>query len=313
MSETGVPPEAESTQSSPGGPTPESVPAPREHRLPFRAWVDLLLTWPAAFSGVAFAVGIGLTVTFVDLSAALADRELDRSAKTTKGRIHPPIQPTGWSVGGRTREGGRQIFRYDFSYEVENRQYTGASYSTGKGRGPGEAEVEYSPSRPEVARVKGTRLSMTAFPSALLCLIPVAAFLYILGAILVGWLRVRSLTRGLITEARILEAHVVRGTEGGTDAWRFSFEFQTSGGETVQGKDLSALLSEPKPGDPIDIIYPPAREHHCRYLGNLVQPLEFDDHGNYEAHLSASAVTRLALFVLSMGGPVVYGVWRWLG
>lgn len=283
-------------------------------RLPFRAWVDLLLTWPTVLLAIAFGAGMVLVWMFAVQTAPLLDKRLDDESEKTAGRIHPPVMPMGWSVGGREREGGSQIYRYSFSYEVSNRQYKGVSYSTGKAHQPGDAEIEYLPGQPEVARVAGTRVGKMGRDAVLISLLPILAFLWMAALLTKGWGARRMLALGQVAEGEVTDAQVARSTSPDrVDRWKVRFEFHTPSEETFRGTTVTDLLSEPKPGDPLDVIYLPRRPKRHRYLGELVRRLEFRGSGNYETRLSLSAASRLVFFLAATLGNLAYAIWLWLG
>jgi len=279
-------------------------------RLPFRAWVDLLLTWPTVLLAIVFGVGMVLVWTFAIKTAPLLDKQLDAEAERTVGRIHPPVMPMGWSVGGREREGGLQIYRYSFSYEVVNRQYKGVSYSTGKAHKPGDVEIEYLPDRPDVARVAGARVGKMSREAVFISLLPLLAFLWMVASLARGWCALRMLALGQVAEGEISDALVARSTSPDrADRWKVRFEFRTPTDETFRGTTVTDLLSEPKAGDPVDVIYLPRNPKRHRYLGGLVRRLEFDESGNYEARFSFSAASRLFLFLAATLGNLAYAIW----
>jgi hypothetical protein len=243
-------------------------------------------------------------------TAPRLDGRLDREAKTAAGHIHPPVTAVGWSVGGRAEEGGARIYRYFFTYEVENRQFKGVCYSTGSTHRPGDTQVEYLPDRPEVARVKGTRIGQMDRQALWLVLVPLLALSWLAARLYTGWRTIRMLGKGEVAEGRIVDAQVARATSSEhANRWRIRFEFSPSEGVTRQGTSTTDLLPEPKPGDAVDVIYLAGRPRRCGLLGTLVRRLEFNEAGNYKTRVSFPAVARFTLFLVSLAGNLGYGLW----
>ncbi|MDP6355217.1 MAG: DUF3592 domain-containing protein [Planctomycetota bacterium] len=279
-------------------------------KLPLRAIVDLLVSWPATFVALVFGLGMGLVWLFVMKTAPIEDSDLDKSASTVSGRIVPPVRDMGWSVGGRVKEGGTQIYRYRFSYEVDNQQYEALSYSTGKKHEEGKVEIEYLPDAPRTARIIGTRRGMMDRRVVWLSAIPAFAFLWLLALFYRGAKSMLYLQRGHIVEGTLTDANVTRSTNADSpDKWFVKFEFEDHEGNTSSGQDTSSLLSEPKPGDRIDLIYPADQPNRVRYLGGIVSQLEFDETGGFQNQFSASALVRIAVTDISIGANLLYGIW----
>jgi hypothetical protein len=282
-------------------------------KLPARAVIDLLMPWSVTFIAVVLGLGMALVWMFVLKTSPIEDSELDKTASKVQGRILPPVRDMGWSVGGRVGEGGTQIYRYRFSYEVDNQQHEAISYSTGKQHKEGKVEVEYLPTRPRTARIVGTRRGMMDRRVVWLSAIPAVAFLLMLALVYRGAKAVIYLQRGHLVEGQITEASVTRSTNADSpDNWFVKFEFEDTQGNTCPGQDTSSLLSEPKPGDRIDLIYPDSRPHKARYLGGIVSQLEFEDSGGFQTQFSASALARIAITDISIGANLLYGIWLML-
>ncbi|MDA0840405.1 MAG: hypothetical protein O3B01_00040 [Planctomycetota bacterium] len=279
-------------------------------RLPARAVIDLLLPWSVTFIAVVLGLGMALVWLFVLKTSPIEDSALDKAASKVQGRILPPVKDMGWSVGGRVKEGGTQIYRYRFSYEVGNRQYETISYTTGQQHEEGKVEIEYLPTKPQTARIVGTRRGMMDRRVVWLSAIPAVAFLLMLALVYRGVKAVLYLKRGQLVEGKIIQAIVARSTNAGSpDTWFVKFEFEDADGNTCSGQDTSSLLSEPKPGDCVDLIYPGNRPHKARYLGGIVSRLEFEDTGGFQSQFSASTLARLAITDISLGANLLYGIW----
>jgi hypothetical protein len=137
--------------------------------------------------------------------------------------------------------------------------------------------------------------------------------LLILALVYRGAKAVLYLQRGHLVEGQITEANVTRSTNADNpDNWFVKFEFEDIEGNRCTGQDTSSLLSEPKSGDRIDLIYPASRPHKARYLGGIVSQLEFDDTGGFQTQFSASALARMAIIDSSIGSNLIYGIWLML-
>ncbi|MBI2191860.1 MAG: hypothetical protein HYU36_07745 [Planctomycetes bacterium] len=283
----------------------------QDQNPPLRAWVDLLLPWPTVAVALTFGLGMALVWAFALRASPWADRALDVRSKTARGRILPPIESAGWSVNGRASDGGIAIYRYTFSYEVQDRIYQGISYSTGLTHQPGEVEVEYLPDRPAVARVRGTRLNLMDRRSLLLAVLPVLTLPLLIFQLCRDGTALRLVRRGRLVSGHVLEAWPARSTSAGRpERWNITYEFETEAGEKMVGREETAYLAGPRPGEAIDILYLPRKPRRCRYLGEVASRLEFDASGRYETRLSAVALLRLSLFALSLGGHALYALWK---
>jgi len=254
-------------------------------------------------------MGLVALVFFVQDFRPWASARLVVSTETIQGMI-VGVEATNFSENERT------VYRYDFRFRTrDGERITAHSYSTAyRGSAEERAMVEYVPEQPAIARLRGTRLSLTPIWVPAM----VGSF-FLIGAAFFGASTVRGLRQlailrwGKVAGAQILsQAHTgVRINE--VPVIKYVYEFDTSDGRNYVGE--SRALPTPHLGDEAEepVVYLPSNPERSMLVDALPlrHPLDVDNRGQWMATATlwpTIVYGLIALIALALVGVILLRV-----
>lgn len=203
--------------------TPPLGPPPRT--VPLSLHLRVLLG--GAFATIGFALlafGGALSTAMVRNSELLADRKFDRELRATDGTV-----TAGENVGVRINS--RNVIRLCFRYEVEHREYEGASYGDQQVPAPGSpVVVDYAADDPAVARIRGMRTAPLPAAIGFVMLLPAIGLAFVAVALVRNRRRVRLLQDGLATWGLLTDRRSTSTRINNQRVYRLQFTFVDADG-----------------------------------------------------------------------------------
>lgn len=282
-------------------------PRPIPPRLACRAMLGL--------TGVLGAIFLLFSMPFVWIltwgSDPIDDVRLALSTETAQGVI-TRVSATHSSENDVT------VYRYGFSFQVrDGGSFTGESYYAGKRWSAEErVTIEYVPSDPSVARIKGARrATMPVWVVLLVLIFPMIGAAFFISSNVRGWRQVRLLRHGELAQADIVSERATNTSINDVPVMAYVYEFPASDGESYLGQ--SRALPSGRVGDEEKepVLYLPWNPRRSTLLDTLPirYPLDVDEFGQWAAREKAWPIVWFALTWVVIAANVVYALWRLTG
>lgn len=194
-------------------------------------------------------LGFGMLFVLVFGLRPADEVQLALYAATVNGTV-TGVGPTSTSVNDVT------VWQYEFRFRApDGQEYTGHSYITGLYFEEGDrVTIEYATSRPEAARIEGSRLSSAPSWAAVLVLgFPTVGAVLVVGSVIGGIRQLSLLRHGQLATGQILYTQPTKATVDGMNVVRYDYEFPAGDGSTYYGiaRAIESHLLGDEPQEPI--------------------------------------------------------------
>lgn len=276
-------------------------------------WIPLFVRLRLWFGGSANQIGWALIAIGTLACWALGVPPLLQKLAALQGALTTADATVLTAEPMNARENNVQIWKYHFQFTLADKQYEADSYETGNTLTAGaHAVVEYPEHRPEIARIRGMRLSLFGWPIVFLLLLPVVGLLLII----FGGRKYRRagklLTHGIQSTARLVTSEPTNSSVNKQRVYKMTFNYQTQDSEThqlvVRTHETRALQDESE--EPL--LYDPHNPDRALLLDQLPGHPRVDEMG--EIRLTQPIRTYLCLFfpLVALIGNSIYAYLTYL-
>lgn len=264
-----------------------------------------------SFGAIFLIAGLVFTLIFTYGYRPIDDLRLVYSKTTARGMI------TSVSETNST-ENDVEVYEYEYTFTARNeKKVTGHGYSTGR-RWSVEAPVtiEYVPDDPSISRIQGARTSVFA-PWVLFVLIfPAVGGALFLSAAIGGARQAALLRYGVLADAHVTATLPTGVTVNGVPVLKFSYEIQTSAGESFDGTDKAFPSDRIGDEESEPALYLPSHPGLSTLVDaiSLRYPLDVDE--STGQWISQEGYLKVVLYFLAWGAVIAlsgYGLLSWLG
>jgi len=204
------------------------------------------------------------------------------------------------------------LTRYRFT--VDDKQYEGTSYATGRSHEKGEAvTVEFPVGNPSRSRIRGMRTKPMVAWCLFILIFPAVGICCIIPGTRRGLKALRLLKRGIPAEGRLVDK--ARTTTRINDDWvyRYTFEFSDDGGRThraIAKTHLTYLLED---GELEPLLYDPMNPEHAILIDHLPGAPRIDEMGQIRNSGLFATLRSMFLPMVAILGHGTYAIMRFLG
>lgn len=232
--------------------------------MPF---IDKVVIFINGGSGLIAIFLVSFSSLFTVLTIAEADFEeikyLDEHVSIGKGVI-TSIFESNLSINGES------VLGYDYTFFSPNGEMKWTSYHLGLVYEIGDSvEIEYSPVRPDVNRIKGMNNTPGGWMAAIILLPLIGSVIWLVYSIWKGMFRLRLLRIGYFANARLERKESTMFKVNNKRVYRFVFSFLDNwGNENV----VTAKTSNPEKFEPLEnviAVYDPGNPRHAFILDSL--------------------------------------------
>jgi hypothetical protein len=277
-----------------------------ERSVPLVVRLAVLFGGPANLFGWFF---FGFGMVFVWLFACRSDvtswYRFKGPLETVQGQV---ISSTRTDASQGRRRSGR-IYRYTFSYLVDDREYQGASYAVGQQLQAGSSvTVEFPIGKPTVARIRSMRTNVFG-PGVLFVLVFPLVGLCVVYFGFISGLKTCSLLRcGVLTSAKLVSKEPTNISVNRRMLYKFIFSFTTSEGRACTASDKTTA-ERFENGNQEPIIYDPRRPESALLLAGLPAGLQIGDDGQIVNRRPAAAIVSCVIPLVCIVGHGFWGLW----
>jgi len=216
---------------------------------------------------------------------------------------------TGASEGGSKNRRGTPIYKNEFLFLVDDREYRNASYAVGTRLAVGRrVRVQYLANDPSLARIQGMRANVFGPAVLFVLLFPSVGFGLVVFSVSRGIKACRLLSHGVPTTGRLISKEATAVKENGRSVYKLTFEF-----ETGEGRSCTATARTNAPekfreqGEPL--VYDPENPVRAVMLDNLPGAPHIGDDGHVYCRQPTRALLSLLVPLATTLGHGAY-VWR---
>ncbi len=194
------------------------------------------------------------------------------------------------------------VYETSYSFVVDGRTYSGASYETGYYVPPGQMlPVEYRASNPATSRLQGMRASPAGLAVAFVLIIPLIGLVVLRAGLRNGLRARRLLAEGALAHGTLATTEATGAQVGGQPVHRLTFEFAAANGDrypvTTTTHAAEKLLDEPREA----IVYDPRHPADATTIDDLPGRPIIDERGE----LRAGGVREFGLALVNLLVPCV--------
>jgi hypothetical protein len=216
---------------------------------------------------------------------------------------------TGASEGGSKTRRGTPIYKNEFTFAVDDKEYRNASYAVGIRLPVGRrVSVQYLASDPSFARIRGMRANVFGPAILFVMLFPLAGFGLVVFSVSRGIRACRLLSHGVPTTGRLIAKEATAVKENGRTVYKLTFEF-----ETGEGRSCTATVRTNAPekfGDQNEpLVYDPENPARAVMLDNLPGTPHIGEDGHVLCRQPTRALLSLVFPLATILGHGAH-VWR---
>lgn len=258
--------------------------APPPRLVPPRVVCRAMLGITGGLGAIFLVSGLVSVLIFSSGFHPLDELLLARGTATAQGMV-TQVKSTN------STENDVPVYRYTFTFRPpDEKEITASCYSTGMTWSVEDRVlVEYAPSKPSVARIEETRLSLfRPWVFLMLFIFPAIGSTFVVVSVVRGVHQMTLLRWGEITGGQSISAQPTNVTVNDTPVMRYNYEFNTYDGETYMGSSKS--LPTPHIGDETEepVLYLPSNPRRSTLVDAipLRYPLDVDINGQWAAQES---------------------------
>jgi hypothetical protein len=216
---------------------------------------------------------------------------------------------TGASEGGSKSHRGSPVYKNEFAFVVDDKEYHGASYATGRRLQAGHtATVEYVPGKPGVARIQGMRTNVFGPVVLFVVIFPLAGLGILSFGLVRGARACNLLAHGVQTSAKLTFRGSTNMRVNRQPVYEFTFVFKTLDGEVSTAKVRSAAELFQNNAEEL-IVYDPRQPGRAQLLQALPGAPQIGEDGHIVSRRPASALLCAVVPLVSIFGHGWWAVW----
>jgi hypothetical protein len=225
--------------------------------------------------------------------------------ETAPGRVIASSD-TGASVGGSKHSRGTPVYKNEFSFVVDGKEYRGVSYATGRQLSARRAvTVEYLPAKPQVSRIQGMRTNVFGPEVIFAVLFPLVGLGIVIAGLRRGVRECDLLANGVPTSARLLSKEPTGSRVNNRMVYKYTFTFKTLEDQVCQASDNTDADRFVDDAEE-HIVYDPRRPERAVLLDNLPGAPEIGEDGHLIGHRPMLA---LGYCILPLATILGHGYW----
>lgn len=261
------------------------------------------------FGWFFFSFGMVFVWLFVGKADLTSWYRFRGKLETAPGRV-TASSDTHATEGGGKHSRGTPIYKNEFSFVVDDQEYHGTAFATGRELPIGSAvTVEYVPGKPTVARLKGMRSNVFGPEVVFVILFPVVGLVVLSFGFLRGLKGCYLLAYGIPTIGRLVSKTPTNVSVNHRSVYKFTFVFKTLEGELCTATVKTSLPCFENTAEE-HIVYDPRKPHRALTLDCLPGVPEIGDDGHI---VSAQPAKAISFAVIPLATIVGHGFWAfWL-
>jgi hypothetical protein len=183
------------------------------------------------FGWIFFSIGMAISFAFAGGSDVASLWQFRGELKTTQGVV-TGAQQTRFSVGGRKRSRGTPVFGYNYTFTVDQHDYSSVSYHTGNNTASdAKVTVQYPAGHPEISRIVGMRNSPLGPTGMLGLIVPVVGLSIILFGVKTGRKNLALLTNGEAAQGTLIRKDATNVGVNKQTVYKLTFAFTDLNGQ----------------------------------------------------------------------------------
>lgn len=275
--------------------------------------VPLLVRLRVLFGGQSSQMGwffLGFGMIFFWVFARHADlsswTRFRGRLETTEG-IVTDSRDTGASVGGSKGSRGTPIYENEFKFVVDDREYQGASYATGKKlRIRQKVTVEYVPDKPQFARIRGMRADEFGPGILFVTIFPLVGLVMVVVSLRQGRKACDLLAHGVQTTGTLISKDSTNVRVNNRQVYAFTFSFKTAQGEFHNAVSKTSLVERFENPTAEPLVYDPKNPERAVMLDNLPGAPHINEAGEI---VVKSPWRAIALLIIPAATIIGHSIW----
>jgi len=215
---------------------------------------------------------------------------------------------TGASEGGSKSRRGTPIYKNEFRYLVDDKEYRSASYAVGVRLPAGRmVTVQYLANDPAFARIRGMRTNVFSPAVLFVMLFPLTGLGLVVFALSRGAKACRLLRDGIPAIAKLIAKQATRVKENKRTVYKLTFEFQTGDGRAARA---TARTNSPEKFQDADepLVYDPEKPDRAVMLDNLPGEPHIGEDGHVYCRQPMRALFSIVLPLATLLGHGIYAM-----
>ncbi len=216
---------------------------------------------------------------------------------------------TGASEGGGKHHRGTPVYKNEFAFVVDDKEYHGASYATGQRLQTGLAvTVEYPTGKPGVARIRGMRTNVFGPAVLFVIIFPLIGLGVISFGLRNGVGACYLLAHGIQTSGRLVSRDPTNMQVNHRTVYKFTFTFKTLEGEVCTA---NAKTSTDRFANDVEeqIVYDPRHPRSALLLDSLPGAPHIREDGHLVSRRPALALLSSVIPLASILGHGWWALW----
>jgi hypothetical protein len=220
----------------------------------------------------------------------------DRSAVAHTRGVVTGVEETG------EKESKKRVMANHYRFSVNDRAFTGTSYTTGNQVTPGSAvDVEYSPEDPSRSKIAGMRRKKFSAVVAAMTLIPLGGLFVLIRAMRGGARRAALLRDGILTTGKLEDTRATNMSYNRRRVYVLTFGFTARDGRKHSARVRTSDPSRWDDGAAKAVLYDPGNPDRAFLLDELPSRPELDDMGELRPRRARAMATLILPFIVIIG------------
>ena len=227
---------------------------------------------------------------------------------TVQGRV-TDSSDTGASEGGSKHHRGTPVYKNEFAFVVDDKEYHGASYATGRRLQTDLAvTVEYPTGKPGVARIRGMRTNVFGPAVLFVIIFPLIGLGIISSGLRNGVSACYLLAHGIQTSGRLVSRDPTNMRVNRRTVYKFTFTFKTLEGEVCTA---TAKTATDRFANDVEeqIVYDPRHPRSALLLDALPGAPHIREDGHLVSRRPALALLSSVIPLASILGHGWWALW----
>jgi len=204
--------------------------------------LQVLFKHVVMFIGLSFTIMSLIMFIIFGMQVSFSEFKFSEKSPFVNGQITNVL-------GTNSYENKVRVFKYDFKYSINSKQYSGTSFTTGQKFEVGQVvNIQYVENEPQVSRIENTRNGAFS-PLMLIFFLP---FIFVGGSmvgirIYLGLKSIKLLRYGQIAYGVLIDKQPTNTKINNQTVYKLSFEFQAIDGTkytTIAKSHLTRLLED---------------------------------------------------------------------
>jgi hypothetical protein len=214
---------------------------------------------------------------------------------------------TGASEGGSKGSRGTPIYEIEFKFVVDDREYQGVSYATGRQlRARQKVTVEYVPDKPQFARIRGMRADEFTPVVLFVTIFPLVGLVAVVFSLRQGLKSCNLLEHGAQTTGNLISKEETDVRVNSRQVYKFTFSFKTPDGALHNAVSKTHLVERFENPTAEPLVYDPKNPERAVMLDNLPGAPHINEQGEI---VVKSAWKAIGLLVIPFATIVGHSIW----